>query len=89
MSILNPFSLQNVMPKNICFPDEISTKFENLLNWQNGYVSPKIEFLTGEYGIGVFSKENIEIEEILILVETENMITVEKVFEVLKKGLRF
>lgn len=77
MSLLN-----NILPKNICFSDDVSSKIGSLIKWQDAYISPKLEFRIGEYGIGAFSKEKIENEEILLLIETKDMITVEKALKV-------
>ena len=53
-------------------------KIENLLNWQTGFLSPKVDIKDGNFGVGVFANTKIEPDEILLRMKQENLITMDK-----------
>ena len=74
------FSPVNFTPANRCFLEKPTEKIENLLNWQIGFLSPKVEIYEGQFGLGVFANDKIYPEENLLSIEKENLITIDKAF---------
>ena len=58
------------------------TKYDQLLKWQIGEVSDKIEIREGKFGNGIFATEKIESDQVVLKIQPENLITVDKLFQV-------
>ena len=77
------FLHQNQTPKNTCYQAYIPTKIENLLNWQIGFLTPRVEINNGDFGLGVFAKESIESGKVLLSIQKEDLITIDMAFLVI------
>ncbi len=72
-----------VNPENILLggTDE-ETLIRNLIDWQQGFLSNKIEIRRGEYGVGVYALENLEENEELFTSNNEYIIKLDRAFKV-------
>lgn len=68
-----------VNPENILLggTDE-ETLIRNLIDWQQGFLSNKIEIRRGEYGVGVYALENLEENEELFTSNNEYIIKLDR-----------
>ena len=75
--------MKDVNPENILLggADE-DTLIKNLIDWQKGFLSEKIEIRRGEYGVGVYAVENLEEDEELFTSDNNYLIKLDKAFEV-------
>ena len=79
---LQSFLFENVTAANNCYKEKTFGKIENLLNWQIGYLSPKVEIKNGNFDLGIFANDQIEQNEILLLIQNQHLITIENAFTV-------
>ena len=72
-----------VNPENILLggTDE-ETLIRNLIDWQQGFLSNKIEIRRGEYGVGVYALENLEENEELFTSNKEYIIKLDRALKV-------
>lgn len=77
--------MKAVNPENILLggADE-DTLIKNLIDWQKGFLSEKIEIRRGEYGVGVYAVENLEEDEELFTSNNDYLIKLNRAFEVVK-----
>lgn len=73
-----------VNPENILLggTDE-ETLIRNLIDWQQGFLSNKIEIRRGEYGVGVYALENLEENEELFTSNNEYIIKLDRALKVI------
>ena len=81
-----------------CGKDCKFLEFKNLLNWQEAEINENIEVREGKFGTGIFATSDLRENEIILQIETEDLITVKKAINILTKehdfkhvqeGLRF